>query len=263
MTARDWVFTLNNPEIDEIQWDEKKVQYAVWQKEVGEQGTPHLQGFVVLKRDQRLSYVRKVLPTGHWEKRKGTREQAAAYCEKSDTRVAGPWYFGKLKRKGERTDIHEAMALVRAGVEERKIAEELPGTWVMHHRAFERYRRLCQVKRTWKTEVIVRWGGTGTGKTRWVFDNEPDVHPMEYQNQFWSAYDGEEVVLWDDFQPGMISRDLFLRLTDRYPCRLRILHGWAQWTPKKLYITSNYDPATWYGGDPAVLRRLDQVIHLE
>ena len=42
MTARDWVFTLNNPEIDEIQWDEKKVQYAVWQKEVGEQGTPHL-----------------------------------------------------------------------------------------------------------------------------------------------------------------------------------------------------------------------------
>jgi len=42
--ARNWCFTLNNPE-DELDFTEFPFcDYAIWQKEVGENGTPHFQG---------------------------------------------------------------------------------------------------------------------------------------------------------------------------------------------------------------------------
>lgn len=82
---------------------------------------------------------------------------------------------------------------------------------------------------------------------------------MHYSNNFWSSYVGQEEVLIDDFDSSMISRQTFLKLTDRYPYKLRVLQAFAEWVPKKIYITSNYDPKYWYGGDPAVMRRLTSV----
>lgn len=264
-TYRSWCFTLNNP-TEQLTWDEKKVRYAIWQEEKAPTtGTIHYQGFMQLRRGQRFSYVKKILPTAHWEPRHkhSTNEAAIVYCEKNETKIAGPWTFGKIVRKGQRTDLEECKAKLDEGASLKTVAMEHFETWTRCRGAFREYREMVQPKRTWKTEVIVRWGTTGTGKTSGVYEAEPDVHPVEYENHFWSAYDGQEVVLWDDFEPGMISRGLFLRLTDRYPCKLRILHGWAEWLPRKLYITSNFDPATWYGGDPAVQRRLDEIIHIE
>jgi len=46
MQARCWCFTLNNPE-EELavnEWD--GIAYAVWQLEIGEEGTVHYQGYV-------------------------------------------------------------------------------------------------------------------------------------------------------------------------------------------------------------------------
>jgi len=259
--VRDWVFTLNNPE-GQIEWPADKVTYAIWQEEAAPTtGTIHYQGFVVLKRSQRISYVKKLLPTAHWEARKGTREQAISYCEKSETKVAGPWTFGKIKRQGQRTDLEEAMKLVQEGCSEVEIANRMPSTWCHNFRALERYRRLRRPnKRTWQTKVIVRWGPTGSGKTRPVFEEHPDVREMYYRNSFWSTYSGEEVVLWDDFDPRCISRQEFLTLTDRYPCQVRQIGGWAEWLPQIIYITSNFSPDDWYNRDPAVQRRIAEVV---
>lgn len=47
--AKNWVFTLNNYLIDDVDRikelvSEKKANYVVFQEEQGEEGTPHLQG---------------------------------------------------------------------------------------------------------------------------------------------------------------------------------------------------------------------------
>lgn len=81
--AKNWCFTLNNYTEDE--YNEVKTwncQYLVVGREVGDQGTKHLQGYVQLIKKMRLTGVRKLSVRAHWEVSKGTPEQASEYCKK-------------------------------------------------------------------------------------------------------------------------------------------------------------------------------------
>jgi len=88
-------FTLNNyteAEVEQLQWlkDEKIVKFAIVGKEVGESGTPHLQGFVHLlsshlKASQgTVSYWkgRPGFQRAHLETAKGSDEDSLKYCKK-------------------------------------------------------------------------------------------------------------------------------------------------------------------------------------
>lgn len=50
-----------------------------------EGGTPHLQGFCIMEKNQRLSAMKKIHPTAHWEIMKGSIEDSEKYCTKEDT----------------------------------------------------------------------------------------------------------------------------------------------------------------------------------
>ena len=110
MTARFWCFTVNNPDgsldTDLEAWLGNGLKYAVYQHEVGEEGTEHFQGYLELDRGQRMSYVKKWLPTAHLETRRGTQQQAIDYCKKADSRLDGPWEYGTPSEgQGNRSDI--------------------------------------------------------------------------------------------------------------------------------------------------------------
>lgn len=81
-----WMFTLNNPisaDISELLAESGKVQFAIWQEEVAPTtGTPHLQGYVITKAYGTIKSVKQLLPSAHWEARRGTHEQAVAYVTK-------------------------------------------------------------------------------------------------------------------------------------------------------------------------------------
>lgn len=132
MAARNWCFTLNNPTAP-IEWPSDKITYAVYQKEKGENGTEHYQGYVELKNVQRLSALKKILPTAHWEIRRGTQEQARDYAMKEDTRIDGPWEFGELKAQGKRNDLEQAYKLLKEGGAKR-VAQEMPTVYIKFHR---------------------------------------------------------------------------------------------------------------------------------
>lgn len=102
-----WVFTLNNPEQDpgtliERLTDDPKVRYAIFQREQGENGTIHFQGYLELTRSQRMSYVKRLIPRAHWESRIGTRDQARDYARKEETRIEGPWECGTWNESYEK-----------------------------------------------------------------------------------------------------------------------------------------------------------------
>lgn len=88
-----FVFTLNNPGDQPLEFDPNIVKYAVWQLEEGNNtGTPHYQGYVELVRKRALSRLHQLIPClarAHIESRRGTAKQARDYCMKEDTRVAG------------------------------------------------------------------------------------------------------------------------------------------------------------------------------
>lgn len=84
--AKKWCFTLNNYNSDEyetlVHLGREITTCFIIGKEVGKNGTPHLQGYWELKKRMRLSALKKLNERIHWERTKGSREQNIAYCSK-------------------------------------------------------------------------------------------------------------------------------------------------------------------------------------
>ena len=87
--SRGWVFTINNYTTQElINLDNVVCQYIVYGKEVGKQGTPHLQGYIHYTNAVRRKTVMSALgPRTHCEPKspKSTLAQAINYCKKAAT----------------------------------------------------------------------------------------------------------------------------------------------------------------------------------
>jgi hypothetical protein len=105
--AKHWCFTVNNPASAEREriialGEDDSVEYLVFGNEVGESGTPHLQGFITFVDRMRLAQLKKtVSDRGHFEVAKFP-EKAAEYCKKEGDFVE----FGSLVVvKGKRSDI--------------------------------------------------------------------------------------------------------------------------------------------------------------
>lgn len=80
-----WCFTLNNWTNEEVA--QMALDFSlfcnkwIYGKEIGENDTPHLQGFLVLNTKDRLSGIKKKFGNRyHFEKMKGTEEEAVRYC---------------------------------------------------------------------------------------------------------------------------------------------------------------------------------------
>ncbi|QCX35045.1 replication-associated protein [Blackfly DNA Virus 13] len=97
-----------------------KVSYLVYQREKAASGREHWQGYAETKgRGLSIKQWQSELKceNAHIEQRKGTSEEAANYCKKSETREHGPYEFGSIsvdlrKRKAEEND--ELFTMARA-----------------------------------------------------------------------------------------------------------------------------------------------------
>lgn len=92
--SKMWCFTLNNYTSEEmaVMADLFRGINCEWiiGKEVGEQGTPHLQGFVYFNAKGGTRPMEKVKNKRiHWEKCKGTKEQNIIYCKKEGNFIYG------------------------------------------------------------------------------------------------------------------------------------------------------------------------------
>lgn len=92
-----WAFTLNNytKEILEIlvQILKHECVWYVFQEEIGECGTPHLQGTLYLKRKQRMTELKSWNNKVHWERTKKV-SASIAYCTKAETRAGEIYSYG-------------------------------------------------------------------------------------------------------------------------------------------------------------------------
>eukprot|EP00798_Chlamydomonas_sp_ICE-L_P011561 gene11561-34269_t len=120
MTNRSYnlCFTLNNYSDEDVatiaQWP---CRFVVIGREVGKEGTPHLQGFVIMKNAARLSSMKKLQEAAHWEICKGSWEQNYAYCIKDgDITEHGEKPITKRARgDNEKVRWDEAMTAAKEG----------------------------------------------------------------------------------------------------------------------------------------------------
>ena len=129
MQSKRWCITLNNPTPNSIpNLGDPRIKYAVLGREVGDKGTPHLQGFIVFRTNFRLKAVVDFIPGCHAETARGTSQQAADYCKKD-----GDFYESGVCPVDPKTDgmarWKDAIRAARAGT----IEDEYPEIYVRYN----------------------------------------------------------------------------------------------------------------------------------
>jgi hypothetical protein len=275
MSARKgWCFTLNNYTQEHIYnlrdlIDGTNIAYLVFGREVGEQGTAHLQGYLHLSSKKRFNYVKDLLPGNpHIEGAKGTPSQNRTYCTKDgDFEEFGSCPGGQ----GSRSDLAEACELVKDGKRLRDIVETHPTVVAKYFRGLSVIRGLRPRKPRPKPTVWVLWGEAGSGKTyssrQLANDQATDSEIYSHRGgKWWADYDGEKCVIFNDFTGSCISASNWCRLIDTEPFPLEFKGGsaWAEFT--HLFISSNYPPFMWWNLPlermRAAMRRIDKCIFI-
>lgn len=246
--GRGWVFTLNNytnQECEEIKsWDCRCIVAGL---ETGEKGTPHVQGAVYFHSLKSLRTLKKLQPRAHWLKMCGTWKQASDYARKDGDILIDE---GEPPEQGKRTDVLHLKEKIDEGgtIED---CYELDFTAMTRvHKSIKEYQDIKRrrLHRTWMTEGVWFWGETGVGKSHKAFENyNPDTtYVWKSDNGWWDAYDGQEVVIMNDFRADIKYNEL-LQLVDKWPHM--VSRRGREPTPflaKKVIITSSLPPEEVY-----------------
>lgn len=256
--SRNWTYTLNNYCDEDIALVRGLVTtYHVCGREVGDSGTPHLQGYIELEMQTTLSALKKKLPKAHLEVAKGNADQNKAYCTKEKDVLLET---GKPKRQGKRTDIDAVRENLADGANMRAVVETARS--LQSIRMAEIYLTYHEEKRDWKP--LVKWyhGATGTGKTKQAYADSVDPFICGETNKWWQGYDKHEHVIIDDFRKDFIKFHELLKLLDRYAYLVECKGGSRQLLAKQIIITSPYHPKQVYDGREDIqqlIRRIDEI----
>ncbi len=261
--AKDWCFTINNPSDGHweklFQWDYK---YLVFQLELGESGTPHMQGFIQFQEKIRLTGLKKLCKHAHWEKRKGTVEEAVHYCKKpvpdcECKHCAGLQRFdafhedGECSFSGERTELSQVADAIKAkGITH--AVDRFPHLYIKFHSGMKALATHYTPGRKEPPTVTVLYGKSGTGKTRYAMECFPRPYLLGAAGASSSAdFVGDyrplehETFVLEEFYGDWKFRNL-LRVLDRYPNEVQTKGGYQQFLASHVVITSNVPPDEWY-----------------
>lgn len=278
MASRSWCFTINNyteADITAIEGllDLSNVLYAA--KEQGDNGTPHIQGYITWAKTRRLAALKKFLPRAHWERAKGRKKDNYNYIIEVDstkhpTKTQGEVLFNHDNtNQGKRSDLELAIdTLQERGVA--AVAEDHPVEFVKYSKGLTALWTASFSHREHRNPPTVYWlyGASGTGKTRSVFDafETSEVYMWNRTDKWFDGYQQQRVLLFDELRPNNCHFSNLLGFLDRYPINLPIKGGFIPLNSPILVITSCYSPRDCYqmlqDGDSIdqLLRRITKTI---
>lgn len=260
--VRNWVVTINNWTDDDQEGLRKlDYRYLVFGREVGEEGTPHLQGYVEFSTSVRFNRVKELIPRGYLDRRRGTAKQASDYCKKDGDFEE----YGTLGgAQGHRTDMDSIKEIIDNGGTLTDIRDEFYGAYIRYQRSITRdlFAQASQSLRL-GLNVKVYWGRTGSGKTRAAWEETGEKFILRRGNTgYWfDGYRGQDLLIIDEFRSGTPYANL-LAMLDIYPygCDTKTegVH-WACW--KRVIITSPIHPDNWYPNLDEDRGQLNRRIH--
>lgn len=272
MGARNWCWTLNNPndeteDILRVQLGgDGAVRYAIWQLERGESGTRHLQGYLELTKVMRIAGLKQLFHPfkPHFEKRRGTREQARDYCRKDESSLGGRVELGEWEQqRGRRTDIEDFANAIREGDGDLQLLCKYPGQFLRFGSMVQRARHASHKRVRREMRVIVCSGKTGSGKSHFAWHYRDGdfsrIYKLFQKKPVWfDGYAGEDTLFIDEWE-GEPACELLKEICDVWPYTAPVKGGsvLAQWDT--VIIATNFirDQICTHW-DEAMIRRVSQ-----
>jgi len=265
--ALHWVFTLNNPKVDEIKAIEEysssafgRVLWLAYSREVGDSGTPHLQGVVSFKSKVRLAGVKMIpgMDRAHAEIRRGTVQQAVDYILKGPPVLQKPHFEGGTRpidpKKEGGKPLQKLIAAIKAGagVYDMWQDDEINPTLYRSLKSAEAFITLeNQMKARVAPVVRYYWGESGAGKSyraeaeakSWCEERKLDADLHVYRHpggQWMDGYVNQKVLLIDDWEiNSSFGFRHALKMLDVYKYQVQKKGGSAWLQAELIIITSS------------------------
>lgn len=267
--SRNYCITINNYTADSIEMlAQLECRYVVYGKEVGDQGTPHLQGYVSFNSLKSIAQVIKSIPGAHVTVAAGTADQNYAYCTKD----------GDFTERGDRPMSDATKGAVggaaildkwdtsRNLAKEGRFDEIDSELFIKYQGSFNKIHASENLKRKLpdtETEHLWYYGPPGTGKSRMAREMNPDLY-LKMCNKWWDGYTDQDCVLLEDFDKNHACLLHHLKIWgDRYPFPGEKKGTCLVIRPNQIIVTSNYHPRDIWPGETEVdpiLRRF-KVVH--
>lgn len=241
--SRAWCFTFNNyPFVPTLSDFGGSATYLCYGHEFApDTGTPHLQGYVYLRNAVSLAFVRAVVDGAHWEVARGSPAQNVQYCRKD-----GDFFEeGVQPAQGKRSDLDAVRDSILAGSSLRDIAQDHFAAFVRYNRGIGAVRFLLAPDRNAPPALEFHIGPPGTGKSRAVHQSYPGAY-WKPPGVWWDGYDGESVVIIDEFYGSQYPYAELLRLLDGYPLSVPVKGAFQKMRAERICFTSNVHPRDWY-----------------
>lgn len=201
---------------------------------------------------------------------RGTREDCIEYCQKSDSYDSLRFSYGTLPVRKRRGD--ELLAYFRTGGTLLGMPSDPSWDDMLLRFSCNRLRELSNLVSARARDPSVpffcevHYGASGTGKSRRVFSSFPKAY-RKPSGKWWDHYDGEHVVVLDDFDGSFLQFGDFKRLIDRYPAFVEVKGGTIPLLATHWCITTNVYPSHWWSlattgrvGRDAIWRRIGRVL---
>lgn len=233
--AKRWCFTSYNVD-NEPSFDPGVHEYLVYGRETcPDTSRKHLQGFVCFKNRTTLAGCKRFIPGAHFERARGTPQEASDYCKKESdfsengslpTTTGRSGGLGDLLAKAKEGDItyieanypgmflrYKAAILSSIEFDTSQLNNSC-GVWI------------CGPPRSGKDYGVRRLG---------------DVY-VKGLNKWWDGYRNQKYVLISDIEPSHASwLGYFLKIwCDCYAFSAEIKGGTMMIRPKKIFCTSNF-----------------------
>jgi Putative viral replication protein len=121
--AKHWCFTLNNYTDEDLQRIADNLEffeYIIYGKEVGESGTPHLQGFATFKSRVRRNFCIEKIGQAHFTVARNA-DHSIEYCKKDGDFTE---FGSRVKGQGNRSDLDAFKLAVAGGCHDMKKLRE-------------------------------------------------------------------------------------------------------------------------------------------
>jgi len=270
--AKRWCFTIHAPfytaallkKLQDQVGQGRPIEKLIHQEEKAPStGILHIQGFLSVFQKKRLNQIKELIgaPQVHIEAAKGDDAAQETYCSKPETATGQHVFttnnFGKRGVQGKRSDLDAIADRLKEGASMEDLTEDFLVPLIRYGKGIQFAQQLlrgAQATAGRPVTTIVLWGPSGTGKSLWArayaqhFGLRLYSKPITLKSstQWFDGYDGDDVLVLDDFDAGQVDFRTLLTWLDPYKLRVQLKGTMALARWSTVIITSNTEPCDWY-----------------